>query len=183
MIMNTNHRPHNQGFTLLEMLVAVFIFSIVATVAAGSIVSMIDANQKARSIKAVMNNLNLALEAMSRDIRFGQGYETDPASCTLSRPCSIKIKKGGDISATASSRDITYSLQNNLLMKKIGSATNGNVITSNEVVIERLFFRVFRPTADGRGQRVLVLIGGKVVKGNIVLSTFNLQTTVTQRNL
>ncbi|MFA6459219.1 MAG: type II secretion system protein [Candidatus Paceibacterota bacterium] len=62
------------GFTLVEMIVSLGIFSVVAVVALGALVRIITANQKAQSLQSAMTNLNFALEAMSREIRVGSEY-------------------------------------------------------------------------------------------------------------
>ncbi|MFA6430559.1 MAG: type II secretion system protein [Candidatus Paceibacterota bacterium] len=64
----------NKGFTLVEMLVAIAVFMIVMTVAVGSLVSIIDANRKAQAIKNVVNNINFALESISKDMRVGTNF-------------------------------------------------------------------------------------------------------------
>jgi len=60
------------GFTLIEMLVAVSLFVFVMLIGVGVLLSIIDANRKARALSSVMNNLNFALESMSRNIRVEQ---------------------------------------------------------------------------------------------------------------
>ena len=73
---------YNKGFTLIELMTAVSIFIVIMTVSMGSILSIFDANRKSRSLKTVMNNLNLALESMSREMRYGRSYncgtDSDP---------------------------------------------------------------------------------------------------------
>ena len=62
------------GFTLIEMIVALAIFSIVATVALGALMKIISANKKAQTLQSAMTNLNFALESMSREMRVGNNY-------------------------------------------------------------------------------------------------------------
>ena len=63
-----------KGFTLVEMLVAIAIFMVVMTVAVGSLVSIVDANRKAEAIKTVINNINSAMENISKNMRIGTDY-------------------------------------------------------------------------------------------------------------
>ncbi len=63
-----------KGISLVETLVAVALFSIVMMVAVGALVSLIDANRKARSEKTVVNNISVSLEQMVREIREGTGH-------------------------------------------------------------------------------------------------------------
>lgn len=62
------------GFTLVEMIVSLAVFSIVAVVALGAMVKIVSANRKAQSLQASITNLNFALDAMSRELRTGSTY-------------------------------------------------------------------------------------------------------------
>jgi len=64
----------DKGFTLIEMMVAVALFSAVMLVSVGSLLSLIDASKRAQGIQSVMNNLNVALDGMVRAMRMGQKY-------------------------------------------------------------------------------------------------------------
>ena len=73
-----NGRKHKKikksGFTLVEMLVAVFIFSIVMTIATGAVVLLVSSNKASQAIKSSLDNLNSTLDSMSRNIRYGTIY-------------------------------------------------------------------------------------------------------------
>ncbi len=62
------------GFTLVEMIVALGIFSVVAVVALGALTKIISANKKAQTLQASITNLNFALDSMSREMRVGKNY-------------------------------------------------------------------------------------------------------------
>lgn len=64
----------NKGFTLLEMIVSLGIFSVVAIIAVGSLVRITSLNRQAQTMQAAMNNINYILESMSREMRFGLNY-------------------------------------------------------------------------------------------------------------
>ena len=63
------------GFTLIEMMVSIAVFMLVMTVAASALLTVIDANRKAQSIKTAINNLNFVLEGVTKDMRMGSQYE------------------------------------------------------------------------------------------------------------
>ncbi len=81
MIKNTNH---NQGFSLIEMIVALGIFSIVVTTAVGSLIVVINNNQKLQAEQSAMTNLAFALDSMTREIRMGYNYYCDSQSSLTS---------------------------------------------------------------------------------------------------
>jgi prepilin-type N-terminal cleavage/methylation domain-containing protein len=72
-------RSRSSGFTLLEMIVSLGIFSIVAVIAVGSLVRITGLNRQAQTLQSAMNNINYILESMSREMRFGSNF-----NCTTS---------------------------------------------------------------------------------------------------
>ncbi len=86
-----------RAFTLVEMIVALGIFSVVAVVALGALVKIISANKKAQTLQASITNLNFALDAMSRDMSVGTNYHLDTVDFTgktLSSPVAKDIYSG-----------------------------------------------------------------------------------------
>lgn len=69
-----------RGFTLVEMIVALGIFAVVALVAVGALGRIVDANRKSQSLKSAINNLNFALESISREVRVGTAYNCQKKS-------------------------------------------------------------------------------------------------------
>lgn len=63
-----------KGFTLIEMIVSLAIFTVVALVAIGAFLRVLDANKKSINLKTTINNLNFALESLSREMRVGKDY-------------------------------------------------------------------------------------------------------------
>ncbi|MCX6718852.1 MAG: prepilin-type N-terminal cleavage/methylation domain-containing protein, partial [Candidatus Taylorbacteria bacterium] len=61
----------------VEMMVSLAIFSMVAVVALGAFAKIISANHKTQSLQSGLNNLNFALEGMSRELRAGKEYFCD----------------------------------------------------------------------------------------------------------
>ena len=66
-----------RGFTLVEMIVSLGIFAVVAVVALGALVRIMTANQKAQTLQSAMTNISFALESMSRELRSGITYHCD----------------------------------------------------------------------------------------------------------
>lgn len=176
-----------KGFTLIEMLVATALFSIVMTISVGSLLSLVDANKKAQSITSVMNNLNFALENISRNMRLGTAFDCGdpgvPLDCT-----------GGDtrLRFTASDgRFIEYRYQNEQLEQAIDIDGPGVIplgpfvgITAPEVHIENFKFYVTGATPGDLNQpRVVMVIQGYAGVSEKVRTDFNLQTSITQRVL
>ena len=62
------------GFTLVEIIVSLGLFSVVSTIAIGSLILLMDNNQQLRSDQSVISNVGFAFDMMSRDIRTGVDY-------------------------------------------------------------------------------------------------------------
>src|SRR3989344_3521226 len=152
-IKNEKIKRLTKGFSLIEIMVSLSLFIVVIVISMGSILSVLDANKKSQSLRAVMDNLNITLESMSRTIRFGQDYRswgcpplpplpTDPHDCNL-----------GDSSLTVKASNasyVTYQLTNG----RIGRVVDGGseaFITSPDVTITKLAFYVFGSAPYGGG--------------------------------
>lgn len=176
----------NKGFTLIEIIVAISIFTIILFISTGSILSVLDANRKSQNLRSVMDNLNYTLEAVTRTIRFGENYHCDITSGSISVP--------SDCASGASSISVTNSSGSQVIYRLTGSvierSTNGGAtyspLTSSNVTITRLTFWVLgsAPYAGGVDvlqPRVIMVISGYVGAKPTSRSTFTLQTTISQR--
>lgn len=74
------------GFSTVEMLVAVALFTMVVLMSIASMLTMIDANQKARSVKVAVDNLHFVIEEIARDLRLGSKYYCASAPGSLTVP-------------------------------------------------------------------------------------------------
>lgn len=177
-------RDRKKGFTLIEIMVSLSVFIIIMTVSLGSILSILDANEKSQTKKTAMDNLNFALESMSRTIRFGTNFY---CGTTASNPPPANDCPSGSTSFSirdSSGALVVYSLSNGRIMKAVNNGT-ANAVTSVEVSITRLSFYVFGSTGwpDLSQPRAVISLSGTVGNKTSTKSTFNLQTTVSERKL
>lgn len=63
-----------RGFTIVEMTVSLGVFTIVLFMSSSAFLSIVSADRKSRVTRIAMDNLNLALEDMSRKIKTGTSY-------------------------------------------------------------------------------------------------------------
>lgn len=82
--MKNNHQTQLQkrqtlfrihGFTLIEIIVSLAIFSVVAVIAVGALVRVTGANRQAQAIQSGVNNVSFFLDAISREMRVGTVYK------------------------------------------------------------------------------------------------------------
>ena len=71
--MNRTH-PTNRGFTLIEIIVSLAVFIVVAVIAVGAFLKILDANKQSQALQTAMNNANFSLDSMARDLRVGEDF-------------------------------------------------------------------------------------------------------------
>lgn len=163
------------GFTLVEIMVAISIFSIVALITTGALISANRVNQKVQATKLVMDNLNFALDSMLFKMR----------------KSGVEFSGGGD-SITLTQQDanppviLTYCLANSglHLQKGVGACTASSLpLTAPAITITGLQFQPFNinPNAAQPGwPRVVISLAGTAKVGHET-TNFELQTTVSAR--
>ena len=189
------------GFTLVEVLVSVALFSIVMVVALGALIALSSAVRRAEALDTATNNLSSGLDAMSRAIRTGNTYHCGPGGtlsapqdCASSAPSSSFTFQDGN---TPNSQ-VTYCLSNpgaltcnpstscgtgscTILRQKAGGPLVP--LTSVEVNVSNLQFIVTgsAPTPTDTVQpRVTMSLVGTISISADITSSFKLQTLVSQ---
>jgi len=177
-----HNKKNTKGFTLVEMMTAISLFLVIMIISMGSILNVFDVNRKSESMKTVMDNLNFAIETMSREMRFGMKYHCgETGTQTLPQDCDTG---GTQVSFLSSdNKQITYRLIDAKVQKKIDAGDFIDV-TAPEITIESLsFYVVGTASSDSKQPKVLITIRGKSgVKANTT-SEFSVQTLVSQRQL
>jgi len=188
-----NHKKRTRGFTLIEMIVSVAIFSVVMLIGVGSLLSMISANKKSQSLQLVMNNLNFAIEDMTRTIRIGTNYHCGSGDISKPRDCNegdnyfAFEQTGGNPDST--SDQIIYRLNNGQIEKSTqgGISDSFIAITAPEMVIKSLSFYVQGSYSinenDKKQPKVLITLSGYAGESEKTKTEFNIQTVVSQRVL
>ncbi|AKM83818.1 MAG: seg [Candidatus Campbellbacteria bacterium GW2011_OD1_34_28] len=164
----------DKGFLLVEVIVAVALFSVVMTVGIVALLSLVQANERSQRFKIVSNNLNLALESISKEIRVGTGFTCD-ADCS------------GDTAFSFTSKDnevIIYRLSTN---DRIERSVDGGPfidITAEDIVIDKMEFYVRGNNGtDGFQPKVEIYVSGYSGERDLDRMRFDLQTIVSQRTI
>lgn len=171
------------------MIVAIGLFSVVMVVAVGSLLSIVDANRKAQAQQILINNLNFALENMTRNIRVGTSYHcgsglpiTIPLDCSNGASAFAFETREGD--PNSSSDQVVYRLQGTQIEKSADGGATFIGITAPEITIEGLSFYVDgAASGDGKQPKVLVVLYGKTGASPRTEVNFNLETLVSERLL
>ena len=153
-----------QGFSLVEILVVLGLFSGISTLALGSLFNAQAINARLQETQAILDNVNLSIQTVTREIRFGSDFY-----CTSSLPSGTttpSVRKGcplggqgGSIlifqpaDATNELDRVAYYIVNGVLYKneyKYNQAIDITQMTTRDVYIEVLqFFVEGANTASG----------------------------------
>ena len=172
-----------RGYTLLEMIVAVGIFSVVMLAATGAYLTLIKLDRQARAVNDVANNLSFAVDSMSRSIRTGTAYDCEP---TLGgTDCAGGGTSFGFSDSEVPARAIIYS---RTAGGQVVATINGGTpipLTDPRINVTALEFRVRGTTAGDRIQpQVTFSIKGTMSTGpNNASTTFAIQGGATRRLL
>lgn len=202
--------PDSRGFSLVELMVSMTLFAIVMLVAVGALLSLVDANRKARALENVMNNLNIAVDGMVRSIRMGNTFNCDSTSIPdgeTGGDCNGGTggPPGAEESFSFAPFGANPSVQGERWVYTFvpgDSDTNGQIwrsrdggltevaITSPEVDIDDVTFyvdgtvRANTVAQDTTQPKVVVVIKGTAGAGNTKTeTTFYIQATAVQRVL
>ena len=181
-ISNIKYQIKEKGFTLVEMLVAIGLFTVIVSFSLGAILSVFDANRRSQSASSVMTNLNFSLENMTRTVRFGDHYY-----CGISNNinATANCSNGGNsLSVTFEGSRIIYKLENGAIKISDNGGSSYTNITAPEVVIQHLQFYVFNTNLSDNSQPyVVAVIKGYVGNKPTIQSSFSIQTVMSQREL
>lgn len=160
------------GFTLIELIVAVFVFSILVFMAGGTFVGALAVQKRALNIKKAEENAKFILELMAREIRVANPITTADTGCPGVSSFSFRHPVNGTIE---------YFLSGSQVHRRVNGIDT--VISSPDADVSRLSFCVSgNGSNDDRQPRVTVILGLKAVNA-AEADAFDLQTTVSQRVL
>lgn len=134
-----------RGYTLLELIVSVGIFSLVMLAATGAFLQLISLDKQARATNDIVTNLSFAVDTMSRTVRTGTNYRCNDSSGS---PNCLDIGTPGTsfgfTDSEAPARAIVYSLASGQIVEDItvGGVTSRAAITDPRITIQALNFYV-----------------------------------------
>lgn len=184
------------GFTLIEMIVSMSIFTVIMLMIVGALISLDNAARKARAVRLVTDNLSAAIDSMSRNIRMGStfhcGCEATAAAYATPKDCSFTdtLGNGGEAcfafegqngNSAVVTDQIVYQLSGNRIQRSVDAGTTFLDLTAPELKVNDLRFFVYGSAVDQDQPVVTMLLRG--VAGITAKDTtnFNLQTTISGR--
>ena len=174
---------------MIELLVSVALFTVVMTVSVGTLLALVNANQKAQSMKSVTNNFNFALDSMSRAIRTGRSYLCSTSIPLLSLPDGTMDCSNGErglVLTDDHGQRLAYRFfaTGQRIERRIGDSGSWEALTAPEVKVVGMRFYVTGSdpgdTGDTVQPTVTISIRGYVGAKESTDSVFKIQTTLTQ---
>ncbi len=201
---------HNQsGFTLVELMVSLSLFIIVVLALIGSLYTVNDASRRVQAMRTVMDNLNFAMESMSRNIRTSENIYCGSQLMSSVGNCPLSQDSGPYTAISMHStlgkqQLVEYRLNKpssdaNWVIEKrntelIPTPSGGEIInlpgvsgewiaiTSPEINIEKFSFYVEGAYGgDGIQPNVIIKIEGVAAIADGATVPFSIQTYLSQR--
>lgn len=169
----SNNLKSGAGFTLTEMIVTVFVFSLLMIIVGSVFVSSLNTQRRAFNIQQAEENANFILESMAKEIRVGQITSPD-TSCPASPAATLSL-------IHPVNGNISYSLSGNAVHRSVNG--QDTTISSNTVQFTRLQFCVSgSAVGDNKQPRVTILASVKSTNTQ-QQAAIDIQTTLSQRFL
>lgn len=207
------HTPTSiRGFTLVELMVTMAIFITVITIATGALFSAQAVNVRLQQTQVILDEVNLVMEMMVRDIRYGATFYCDtsvPSSAPLTRR-SCQYPNGGTVlifrpvtilsGSTDQLKDrVAYYVENSVLYKReypFGQASRTFQLTSADIKISKLSFYAigvqsvsgtndYTAQSDMDQPLMTVVVSGTTVpqKAGVSPVTFRIQSSASSRGI
>ena len=160
------HKLKKKGYTLIELIVAMGLFSIIMLLASGAYLVVISLNRQAQGMAAGIDNLAFAIEIMARSIRTGTSY-----SCAGAGNCA---DGASNLSFVTAEGTTSYELDEFAIQQE--KQIDGNppltlpLTDPLSVKIDELTFYVsgvepYSPSNDVQQPYVRIIISGSVFAG------------------
>lgn len=158
---------NNQGFTLIEMIVSVSLFVVVALIVSGVFVTIAKANRQSQAIRVLSDNISFVLDTMSYNLKLGGEYSCPQSTDPCERIEFVDLTGSGTVSKS-------FSLVDGQVLDY-----EEKPLTTDNIKVTYLDFDILNQSNAKPLVRIF-LVGEGFVNGKSV--TFSLQTAVSQRN-
>lgn len=160
------------GFTLVELIVAVFIFSTLVFVAGGSFIGVLNMQRRGLNVKKIEENGRFILESMTREIRVANPITSADSGCPGPSTLTFQHPTNGTIE---------YFISSSGIHRRVNGIDT--VLSSPDVSISRLNFCISGNLGGDNKQPRVTIILGLSTGGASQADILDLQTTVSQRVL
>lgn len=165
---------HEKGYSLIELLVAMGLFSIVVSIMASMFMISLRGQQKAFTAQNVADNMRYAMEIMSKEIRMGSDFNLVSAT-DLQFKSNMPNRNGATVEFTLAGGQILFD-------DDIANAPASTAITSSNIGVMGLNF-VLYPSGTTQPRVLVSAQASSVGVAADASSSINLETVVAPRIL
>lgn len=134
--MKTLTKNSSQGFTLIELIIALLIFSLIIVGIMAVFVSSINAYQKSKAIKKVKEDAEFAMNSISKDVRMGK-IETTDSSC-IGTGAGTSLKKCVLVTRNRGQDKACYKIAGDNLSLEVAEGVSENTCPSSASGYQKL---------------------------------------------
>lgn len=181
-------KTKNAGFTLLEMTIAMGIFSMLSIIAIGITVQTMNTQVRTAEIQSIQDNIRFSLELITKELRTGTSYQLSGygAACGGGSEISFTANTPTGGTETHVYYLATSGVNTGTIMRIKGGTdcSTAAPFTASEVTIDKLSFQIHGATPGGADGQPIVTVALHARSKNpafITSSDMNIQTSVTQR--
>lgn len=193
-------RQHfKKGFTLIEIMVALTIFMLVVIMALGALLLVSDSAKQTLSLRTSMDNVNIAMESMTRSLRMGRDFSCKqnvltitPGTGNSTADCNLAGSGGNGIVFTTAEQspsafDTGYISADRVsgigktIQKCVGTQACLDIVAPNVNIETLKFYVTGSSTADTIQPSVYIIMKGSVTIKNSTIP-FAIQTMASQRS-
>ncbi|MDP2820776.1 MAG: prepilin-type N-terminal cleavage/methylation domain-containing protein [bacterium] len=176
----TTGSKKEKGLTLIEVLICIFIFSLIMGSVFDLLYSQIRTQNKILKESVLFDNLSYSLEYMGRFLRMAK---RDDGSC-ISANSFMEISAAGIKFKNYKNQCQEFYLDSGALKQKINNGQPINLTPTNVVVEQFNIYLVGRTRVDGLQPRATLLLKAKTKTEKLIYSSsIQAQTTISARNL
>src|SRR3989344_1005191 len=159
----------NEGFSIIETLVTIFVFSILAILIASIFSRGIQLERRTFAVQKVQENALFVLESMARKIRVSEVGSNDDPTCSTTT-LSIDHPDGA----------LAYFLSSGIVKEVF---TDLHDLSSSDVEFTRLAFCISGSSLGDNLPFKVTIIASVRSKNNLYQTPIDIQTTITSRIL
>lgn len=172
------------GFTLVELLVAMSIFVVIATVASGIFIRSIQNENRLVAMMGIQSSLDSTLEQMAREIRGGYLFNNLTTGTQNCGTNAMFLDGYSQMTFVGPNNTTTYALSGGRIER------DGNYLTSKDIKVQNLCFLISQigssyPINSCNPWRVTIFLNAAPATQSAYsyVQPFYLQTTVSSRVL
>ncbi|MEK7608822.1 MAG: prepilin-type N-terminal cleavage/methylation domain-containing protein [Patescibacteria group bacterium] len=162
-----------EGFTFIELLVAIALFSIVVSIAVGGFVQALRTQRRIIELVSANSNASLAIEQMAREIRTGTGFS-----------CVGAMSVCDELSFTNADNQVVVYRRGNSAPSSGGvleRGIEGSFASMTAPTIDILYLSFALLGSSSYPERITVSLGVSVKTPGIEGGSTNIQTTISAR--